>query len=153
MKRTLSVFVFVMLLASIVPNLAFAADCRTPRYGYCDMYFTGTRHHVDSKFTGITVHSKKTVMNNSITCRSYAQKADRVTNKKSWVSTSASNTDASTSSTAYCYVAPATQYVVGGRADVSVKCLASLRRSAHTQLEAAARRRKRILFHPVHGKR
>lgn len=66
-KKVVCLMLIGTLLMLSVPMVAGAASCKKPAYNYMTLNFTGKRHNVKSRFTGIKVHSGKSVLNNKVT--------------------------------------------------------------------------------------
>lgn len=121
MKKLKRLIVATLLLLLMMPTLAFA--CKDPNHCYMTLTYTGAKHNVKAYFTGISIHSGNTVMNNKITTTAYAYTLLRVTNGSgAWESDSSTTSDASTTNTATVYTSPLTRYLTKGKASCKVHC-------------------------------
>ena len=122
-KKVVCLMLIGTLLMLSVPMVAGAASCKKPAYNYMTLNFTGKRHNVKSRFTGIKVHSGKSVLNNKVTNTTSCFAKWRAADKDAgWQAATTTKEDTSTSSTSYAYTEPLVKYVTKGKASCKVRC-------------------------------
>lgn len=123
MRRIFCLTVICLLLSASFAMTASAISCQEPNYCYMTITYTGTRHNVKARFTGIQVHSNAQTLNNSVTNTTSAYHLERISNDGGdWSHASAEKADTSSSATVTAWAAPLTQYVTKGKASCRIHC-------------------------------